>query len=111
MKDSFFAVSGVLLGLGGGLLFDEDTSQLLGLLLLGLGAFLIIALFCQDALPRLYRRLWPGRDDWTIESDYKTANPIGEFEGKWNSNEVQKADCGIVIDIGKGKQEVLSIGV
>jgi len=69
----------------------------LSLTILG-GVILLVAL-----IGWIGKQIWIGRDDWTIESSYKRSEPIGAFKGSWVSNDIQRKNADIVIDISKGK--------
>jgi len=65
-------------------------------LILGVIGFdiVIIAKICET--------IWVGRKEWTIDSSYKQSESIGDdFAGKWISNDAQKKEADIVINISK----------
>ncbi len=53
----------------------------------------------------IFRKLYPGREDWIIRSDYENSTPYkyGEFRGSWDSKDVQRPKGFILIDICKGR--------
>jgi hypothetical protein len=96
MKDFLYLVTGVLAGIGGTLVFNQNT-QSTGWALIGIAAFILACVLLFE----LSKKIWIGRADWQIDSTYKDSEPIGKFSGKWQSNDIQRSGFSIYIFMGK----------
>ncbi len=114
MKNRLYAVSFLLLGLGGGLVIKETLTHnaYIGCWILGAGGLLLILLLISEPIRKGFNKIWGGRsNEWWATSSYENGSIKMEADPqralsknkreRWRSPRPQESEARFEVDMAK----------